>query len=292
MPPAGDFPQVHATLRLTSGATQYRQGELISLDVQFTSNGPERFVATVDVRNRWDILVPADDFQVTPAQGAVDPLASYETFFENDRRFSMRPAVFTFPGQMPLPVTIHRPLTDWLRFDQPGHYKVFLRTLRVSEASEAPSKPSRAFALDTNPVEFDIVPADPAWQDQELKEIASQTPLDWTRLRALSNADAARFLAQQYRGDLQPLDHEALLGLFGSPHKQAGIDEMNRLLRDPDFPVTPSFLNALARARACIAASLITFTGRANALSKSKPTQPRPKLCGSAIGRLRRMGPG
>ena len=37
---AGDS-HVHATLRLSSGATQYRQGELIQL--QFTSDQPEQF---------------------------------------------------------------------------------------------------------------------------------------------------------------------------------------------------------------------------------------------------------
>ena len=43
---------------------------------------------------------------------------------------------------------------------------------------------------------------------------------------------------------------------------------------------------------ACMAASLTTFTGRPKAAAKSNPTQPRPRLCGSATGRPRRTGPG
>src|SRR5258707_985964 len=35
-----------------------------------------------------------------------------------------------------------------------------------------------------------------------------------------------------------------------------------------------------------MAASLMTLTGRRNAFSKSNPTQPCPRLCGSAIGRF------
>src|SRR5215467_5968566 len=41
-----------------------------------------------------------------------------------------------------------------------------------------------------------------------------------------------------------------------------------------------------------MAASLTTFTGRRNAAAKSNPTQPRPRLCGSAIGQPCRTGPG
>jgi hypothetical protein len=101
-------------------------------------------------------------------------------------------------------------------------------------------------SLQTNEVEFDVIPADAAWQAQQLKEIAAQTPTDWPRLRALGTADAARFLARQYRADIHPLDRDVLLGLLGSPCKQAGVEEMGRLLRDPDFAVAPSFLEALA----------------------------------------------
>src|SRR5215467_6992134 len=44
--------------------------------------------------------------------------------------------------------------------------------------------------------------------------------------------------------------------------------------------------------KACMAASLMTLTGRPNAPAKSNPTHPRPRLCGSAIGRPRSTGPG
>src|ERR1700730_4455967 len=43
--------------------------------------------------------------------------------------------------------------------------------------------------------------------------------------------------------------------------------------------------------RACIAASLTTFTGRPNAAAKSNPTHPRPRLYGSAIGQPCKTGP-
>ena len=42
----------------------------------------------------------------------------------------------------------------------------------------------------------------------------------------------------------------------------------------------------------CMAASLMIFTGCLNAVSKSNPTQPGPKLCGSGTGFPRSTGPG
>jgi hypothetical protein len=235
---------VHVTLRLSSGATQYRQSEPIQLQLQFTSDQPEQFEVSAQAQNRWGTAA-MEEFHVTPAKGAVDPLASYENpFLNNERRFS--PYAALFPLLVALPVTINLPLTDWLRFDRPGHYKLSLRTFRASSRPATPGEAGRALPLDTNEVEFDIIPADDAWQAQQLKELESQTPVNWPRLRALGTVAAARFLARQYRGDVNPLDHEALLGLLASPNRQAGVEEMGRLLRDPDFPVTTSFLDALA----------------------------------------------
>lgn len=242
---AGDASHVHATLRLSSGATQYRQGELIELLLQFTSDRPEQFTVSAQVQNRW-VATDTDEFHVIPAKGAVDPLEPWETpFLGNERRFSPMSA-FRFSVPVNLPVTVNLPLTDWLRFDRPGHYKVSLRTLRVAGREATPDGARSTLPLDTNEVEFDIIPADDSWQAQQLKEIESQTPINWPRLRALGTAAAARLLARHYRGDIYPLDHELLLGLLASPNRQAGVEEMRRLLRDPDFPVAASFLDALA----------------------------------------------
>lgn len=244
-PSADTAAHVHATLRLTSSRTQYRQGELIQLQLQLTSDEAERFEASTQVENRWSPTV-TEQFHVTPSEGTVDPLRLYENpFLNNERRFAPFPGPFSsWPTTWP--ATVSLPLTDWLRFDRPGHYRVSLRTFRVSSRPNTPGGPQHALAFDTNEVEFDIVAADDVWQAQQLREIASQTSIDWPRLRALGTADAARFLARQYRGDIHPLDHEALLGLLGSPNRQAGSGEMRRLLRDPDFPVTDSFLQATA----------------------------------------------
>ncbi len=129
-PSAEDALHVHATLRLTSGRTQYRQGELIQLQLQLTSDEPDRFDVSTQIESRWSPTV-MEQFHVTPTDGTVDPLASYEyLFLSNERLFSRFPEHFS-PWSTVWPATVNLPLTDWLRFDQPGHYKLFVRTFLV-----------------------------------------------------------------------------------------------------------------------------------------------------------------
>jgi hypothetical protein len=129
--------------------------------------------------------------------------------------------------------TINLPLTDWVRFERAGHYTLSVRTSRVNPLT-----------LDTNAIEFDVIPADANWQAQELRAAVQSGNL--ARLRALGTLEAARQLARNYRSDTGPFDRDVLIGLLASPYRQAGADEMRRELRDPDFAVTPAFLNGLA----------------------------------------------
>jgi hypothetical protein len=193
-------------------------------------------------KNRWDSDA-RDEFRVSPARGTADPLAEYAPFLSDVRRYSSN-GFHTLPA--PLPASLDLPLTDWLRFDQPGHYKLSIQTSRVTFRSAAAGDTGTLVPLNTNAVEFDVVPADGAWQSRQLRETGAAVPIEWARLRALGTADAARFLADHYRPEMGALDPDVVIGLLGSPNRQAGTDEMFRLLRDPDFGVTPSFLDALA----------------------------------------------
>jgi hypothetical protein len=37
-----------------------------------------------------------------------------------------------------------------------------------------------------------------------------------------------------------------MFGLVGSPHRDAGLEEMSRLFENPDFPITQMFLNTMS----------------------------------------------
>ena len=48
------------------------------------------------------------------------------------------------------------------------------------------------------------------------------------------------------RGEDNNADFECMFGLIGSPHLDAGLEEMNRLFENPDFPVTQMFLTTMS----------------------------------------------
>jgi hypothetical protein len=106
-----------------------------------------------------------------------------------------------------------------------------------------------------------IVSPKPDWQAQELAEIlqvlnrgpaVSPNLADETRrvaltqLRYLGTEEAARELARRLRGDDNQTDFQCMFGLVGSPHRDFGLEEMNRLLENPGFPVTQMFLNTMS----------------------------------------------
>jgi hypothetical protein len=65
-------------------------------------------------------------------------------------------------------------------------------------------------------------------------------------LRFLGSKGAARELARRLRGDSVNADFECMFGLIGSPNRAAGLEEMNKLLEDPAFPVSVMFLDTMA----------------------------------------------
>jgi hypothetical protein len=48
------------------------------------------------------------------------------------------------------------------------------------------------------------------------------------------------------RGEDNHADWDCMFGLIGSPHRNTGLEEMNKLLNDADFPVTDLFLTTMA----------------------------------------------
>lgn len=54
-------------------------------------------------------------------------------------------------------------LNEWVALDKPGHYSVYVTSGRVGTPDKA-----EPVELRSNSLDFDVVPADPAWQQQTL----------------------------------------------------------------------------------------------------------------------------
>jgi len=255
-PEAGKVDDASLRLQLSVTRTEFRCGEVIPLDLTFTSTTPERYqinMATYDRSGRMSY----EQFLLDPQNGTSDPLQLY---FNSAWGF-LGGGLTGFKFLSPSPTTIQLDLNEWARFDQPGTYRLTVVSQRVNDTRASDNPYGGTIELKSNPIELRIIAADAAWQQVQLKQIKealsrgtpsngdARTDPQQAALRALrylGSADAARELARRLRGEDNRIDWDCMFGLVGSPHRDAGFEEMNKLLNEPQFPVSELFLTTMS----------------------------------------------
>jgi hypothetical protein len=264
--PAGILNAQDLSLRIETetGRTQFRMGEAIGLKLTFETSPPGIWMVAITGRDRSVLGLGRDRFPVSPAAGTSDPL-SYRLG---------QPVTYSGPGGMYLHerTTIARAdLNQWVRFERPGTYRVqalFYATNRRGENAGA----------DSNEIEVEIVEADVRWQAEQLRldvallnsapeKMDSQTfeaRMDAARrIWYLDTPDSIRAAARLLgTADVQ-VSQILLTGLRGSRYRDEAASAMTQLLRSPDQPVTPVFLDTLAALRPSGAAQLRSDLARA-----------------------------
>lgn len=242
------LPDVSFTIQFKDGRTQFHQGELITVQMLFASKVPKTYSlygGTYDRSGRFE----ADSFHVDPQNGVTDPTAEYS-----------HSGIFGFglgglsPGPITLaekPYVVERDLNEMVRFDQPGHYRLSVTNQRVGKQNpKIPGRTVESFSLTSNTIEFEILPADPNWQKQKLREAAGiissagrDSRAACRTLRFMNSAAAEAEMIRLYPNDCQG---EFRLGLVGSPRRRALIEAMETQITAPDYPVTSDFMQTLA----------------------------------------------
>jgi hypothetical protein len=241
-------PGVSFTVRLKAGKTQFYQGELITIEMLFSSKLPDQYQlygGTYDRSGRFEV----DGFHVEPANGIADPTAEY-----------FRSARFGFlggglsPGPITLsekPYIVERDLNELVRFDQPGHYRLYVTNSRVGKSiSQGRSKQVESLPATSNTIDFEILRLNPNWEKQQIQEAiaaindnAHDTRVACRTLRFMNSAAAESEMIRHYKA---PCEGEFQLGLVGSPRRAAVIEAMETQLAAPDFPVTSNFVHTLS----------------------------------------------
>jgi hypothetical protein len=146
--------------------------------------------------------------------------------------------------------------------ERPGTYHLRVVSHRVGDhAISDDAFGGEPLPVTSNSIELKIVAPDADWQAAQLADIRQALNREpppsvnardefrqaaLTGLRYLGAEEAARELARRLRGEDNNGDFECMFGLIGSAHRAAGLEEMNRLFDNPDFPVTQSFLTTMA----------------------------------------------
>ena len=232
---------------------EFRIGETIPLQLSFTSPLKDRYqmnMAQYDRSGRMNY----EQFIVTPSEGAVDPLPTYTGSLGG---------LTTFNSLGTNPSTIKINLNEWVRFTQPGEYRLVVSSNRIGiwdRSSLSGTSPIRARS---NAIKLKIIAPDPGWQKRVFKEavanLNARPPLNPNQisqyetsrkqaietLRFLGTPDAAREMAKRMREDGTGLEYVCMLGLISSPERSTARAALEEALADPDHPVDGSLLYAL-----------------------------------------------
>jgi hypothetical protein len=245
--------EVFLELRTANGYSQFQIGEAIRLKLIFTTSSPRKYKvnkATYDRSGRLGI----DHFVVSPSVGWTDPL---EIYYQSQEWFDIG-GLFNEDELNRKPVVVEDTLNEWVRFDKPGEYVV------KAESSRAHHKTGNDLSgptLESNPITLKIVDADQTWQektfamavrdfDRELRisksymEDSQRKRIAVETLGFLGTVEAAEKLASSIRDT--DLDGNLMFALVGTPRKDEALKKMRALLEDPEFPVTYTFLSAMA----------------------------------------------
>lgn len=264
IPPALESPRLRQSaaeevvfrIRLADGKTRFRLGEVVRVELEFSSRRAQTYAlskATYDRSGRLGV----DEYHVSPREGVSDPLRDY---FERGRGY-IGGGLSSSEWLSEKPARMVWELNEWHRFDRPGRYRLSVTTHRVGRrrGASADVYDVESVPLESNAVEFEMLPRDARRDEEQLR--AAVTTLDAAAapeavrarerrreacrvLRFLGTRGAARELARRVGAD-EECAFDFLAGMYGSPERAAAVAELERLLVAPEHAVTPAFFHAL-----------------------------------------------
>jgi hypothetical protein len=245
-------PGVRVTLAPRGGQSRFRPGEVIWLELSFSSSRPGAYNLDNAGYDRGGRL-HVDEFHLDPEDAAEDPL---EDYFGSGIFGFMGGGLRGNPELEAKPYRIELELNEWLRPTRPGRYRLYVVSGRVGRGR--PSRPEPGpLPVASNVVEFEILPRDPAWEKRALAEaarvIVAKGEYEARRaacrvLRFLGTEDATREMARRLgrAEEDDGCEHEFDFGLLSTPHRALAVSELERRLGAPDQSVTTRFVRSLA----------------------------------------------
>jgi hypothetical protein len=241
-------PNVVLKVAIASDQREFRIGETIPLQLSFSSAVKNHYqvnAARYDRSGRMSY----EQFKLSPSEGSVDPLPNNKGGMGG---------ITTYEFLKTEAWTIKLNLNEWVRFTQPGEYRLIVSSNRVEVRNPSSPSGSSAVTARSNEITLKIVRADPGWQRRIFNDAVAKLDKPLSResneanetrrqaletLRFLGTADATRELVRQMRGDdSSGLDYVCMLGVISSPERSVARTALEEALADPDHPVDGNFL--------------------------------------------------
>ena len=248
---------------ITAPKTEFFFGEVIPLELKFTSTQPRTFLADARLQDRVGRLNYTEEFVADPASLSEDPLQGLPGGEGGMGGLSGGPALLSEK-----PFAFERVLNEWVRFRKPGEFRVYVVSRRVSHVGD-PGRPDdsplwfprgKPVELVSNVLTLNIRPAPATWVAEQIaaaKEIldAPGARNDQTAkerrgairvLRFLDSPEAAEALLLRLT-DGQDMDSfSAYSGVLASPYRKQLLPLMELRLLAADQPVWDRYLDAVA----------------------------------------------
>jgi hypothetical protein len=243
---------VDVKLSLVGDKKVFRMGETIRLNLSYTTK-KSGYMAIMDRRTSIDKVV------ISPTTELFDVVKDY---YFGDEPPSDTTSMSAISDKT---TTIEISLNDFFRFESPGKYTVYLITHRIIEKknSSEPWRKGAVIELNTNPVEFEIVPMSEQEESAEARRISlaidnASDPRTKTRLaEELANLPGDGAVADKVAAFLKARSSPAnnyggaiYRGLFVSRNKGLMIEKLEAALNDVSKPLDFELVGILSSLRA------------------------------------------
>jgi hypothetical protein len=227
-------PQIHVELRLAGGQTKFHIGEVVPIEITFTSTQHGTVSFAEDCLPRY-----AYQYRITPL-GFTDRISERDAALEME----LGAGCHGFSDQRDLldePLAVRQDLNDWFRMETSGAYQISVTVRRT----ETP--------LASNSVTLEILPRDAAWERQQLQKAialldakpAPDTADPCKMLAYLETRDAELEMARRFsgRGNCGVLFFNALIS---ARNRKPVLDILEAGLAQPDRPISQDYLLLLS----------------------------------------------
>lgn len=237
---------VSLTIRFADDTSRFHIGEVISIELSFkafSSGMYDMEMRNYDRSGRLNI----EQFHVTPP--GRDPLQRYYSIggfmgggLGGPRELSSDPQIMC------------EDLNEWVALDQPGHYSLYVTSGRVSRRTAAKSEPVE---LRSNSLDFDVIAADRAWQQQTLSSALTTLNMETSspeernaalrKLRFLDTPSSVQELVHLLGARLDGGPWNEVAGLAASRYQSLVVRNLEQQMSAPDTAVTANYLYILAK---------------------------------------------
>ena len=229
-------PPIHLELRFNNGQRQFHAGELIPVEMIFSSQKHKKVGFYEDCRREQDYI-----YQVIP-EGFIDRNSERDAagFGGGDAGcHGWQPEQHDLAEK---PYTIKQTLNDWFRIEKSGHYKVSVTVWRTG------------VPVSSAPTDIEILPSDPVWEREELLRIIAmmdskkvkQRSDGCERLSYLETLDAELEMAKRYQTQ-DYCDQNLYPALINARNRKQVLEELEAGIRNPTHAIRPGYLGITAK---------------------------------------------